>query len=289
MTQATTLIATAENFVSDVIEASSRLPVLVDFWAPWCGPCKQLMPILERLATEYSGRFTLAKVNTDEEQELAAQIGIRSLPTVVLFKNGKGVDHFMGVVPEARIKQMLDKHLPAAPAAPATPLEQARSLKGKGDFDGARQLLTDALTREPEDIPLRAELAEIHVMEGEFERARTLLSTLQAREPNHAAVKRLLALLTFSDVIAAHPDEDVLREHISRQPNDLDARHALAVHQLLAGEHADALTLWLSMMREDRSFKEDLARKSLVMSFELIGNTDPAVQQARREMARLLF
>ena len=122
--------------MTDVVEASGQTPVLVDFWAPWCGPCKQLMPILDRLAAQYAGRVKLAKVNTDEQQELAQQIGVRSLPTVVLFKDRTVVDHFIGVVPEAQIREMLDKHLPKTVDSP---VQQAQQLKAAGDFAGARR------------------------------------------------------------------------------------------------------------------------------------------------------
>jgi putative thioredoxin len=128
------LNVTSSNFMSTVVEASARTPILVDFWAPWCGPCKQLMPVLDRLAVEYSGRFVLAKVNTEEQQELAQQVGVRSLPTVMLFKDRSVVDHFIGIQPEPQIRAMLDKHLPKSSDSA---LNTAQSLKASGDFTGA--------------------------------------------------------------------------------------------------------------------------------------------------------
>jgi putative thioredoxin len=281
-----TTVVTADTFMTEVVETSARTPVLVDFWAPWCGPCKQLMPILDRLVEEYGGRFRLAKVNTDEQQELAQQLGIRSLPTVVLFKDRTSVDHFVGVVPEAQIRRLLDKHLPASSDAP---LERAQALKSHGDFSGARAIIESALANDGDNITYLTELAALHALDGDLDGARTELERLQGIEPNHAAVKRLAALLNFSDIIAAYPDVLSLRERVRSNTGDLDLRHALAVHQLLGGDVEPALQTWLDMMRNHRSYKNDLARRSLLQGFELIGDADPIVARTRKEMARLLF
>jgi putative thioredoxin len=282
------LTVTAANFMKEVVEGSATVPVLVDFWAPWCGPCRQLMPMLDRLAQEYGGRFRLVKVNTDEEQELAQQIGIRSLPTVVLFKDRTTVDHFIGVVPESQIRQMLDRHLPKAKTA-AGPLERAQAMKSAGEFSGARTLLEAALKADPDNIAFQTELAELRALEGDVEGARAELERLQGLQPTHAAVKRLAALLAFSDVVAAQPDVRALRERVATQPEDPELRHALAVHQLLGGDVEPALSTWLDMMQKHRGYKDDLARRSLVLAFELIGENDPIVGRTRRAMSRLLF
>jgi putative thioredoxin len=282
------LTVTAANFMTEVVEGSATVPVLVDFWAPWCGPCRQLMPVLDRLAQEYGGRFRLVKVNTDEEQELAQQIGIRSLPTVVLFKDRTTVDHFIGVVPESQIRQMLDRHLPKATAA-AGPHERAQAMKAAGDFSGARALLESTLRNDPDNIALQTELAELRALEGDLEGARAELERLQGLQPTHAAVKRLAALLAFSDVVAAQPDVRALRERVATRPDDPELRHALAVHQLLGGDVEPALSTWLDMMQKHRGYKDDLARRSLVLAFELIGENDPIVGRTRRAMSRLLF
>lgn len=277
---------TTKSFPADVIQESRRQPVLVDFWAPWCGPCRQLTPVLDRLAGEYGGRFKLAKVNTDEQQELAQQIGIRSLPTVVLFKDRTSVDHFVGVASEAQIRQMLDKHLPKLADGP---LERALSLKAAGEFGKARALLETALAGDVDNIVLQTELAELQALDGDLDSARAELERLQGVQPNHAAVKRLAALLAFSDVVASYPDVKALRERVAANPHDLELQHALAVHQLLGGDVEPALKTWLEMMREHRSYRDDLARRSLVLGFELIGEGDPIVAQTRRQMAKLLF
>jgi putative thioredoxin len=283
---AAALTVTAANFMTDVVEASGETPVLVDFWAPWCGPCRQLMPILDRLAGQYAGRVKLAKVNTDEQQELAQQIGVKSLPTVVLFKDRTVVDHFIGVVPESQIQGMLDKHLPKTVDSP---LQRAQQLKAAGDFAGSRQIVENELARDRENIELQTALAELQALDGDLDGARKELERLQGANPSHRAVKRLAALLAFSDVVAAYPDVRSLRERVAANPSDLDPKHALAVHQLLGGDVEPALLTWLEMMRDHRSHKDDLARRSLVLAFELIGEADPIVGQTRRAMSRMLF
>ena len=282
MSAATAFVATTENFMQEVVETSRQVPVLVDFWAPWCGPCKQLMPILDRLATAYAGRFKLAKVNTDEEPTLAQQIGIRSLPTVALFKDGNVVGHFVGVQSEAQIRALLDQHVQAV-TEEAKPLVE--DLRAGGDYASARQSLTAALERDPNNVELQVSLAELDATEGNLDAARSALSDLQNREPQHRAVKRLAARIAFSEVSAAHPDINALEQRAAQDP---EARSLRAVHALLAGDLPIAFDTWLDQMRTDRANKET-ARQRLVMAFDLIGEEEPAVTAARRAMAKLLF
>ncbi len=278
--------ATADNFLSDVVEASHVRPVLVDFWAEWCGPCKQLMPVLDRLADDYAGRFALAKVNTDEQQELAGSVGVRSLPTVALFKDGQVVDHFVGAVPETQVRQMLDKHLPP-PAQ--SPREQARALRSSGNVPAAIALLETELENQGDNLELVAELGELRVIGGEIESARRLHESLRAREPGAAPVKRLGLFLDLADGASAAPRNDDPEASPSTDPSDLDESFSLSVRRFLGGDIDGALQEWLTMLRSSQAKKDDRARKALLTAFELLDKNDPRVAQTRRTMAGLLF
>jgi putative thioredoxin len=278
--------ATSANFMTEVVEASRTTPVVVDFWADWCAPCRQLMPVLERLVAEYAGRFRLAKVNTDEEQAIAAQLGIRSLPTVVLFKDGAPVDHFMGALPESQVRDFLDRHVNTAQSDTLT---EIRSHRTRGDFAGAKALLEVELASRPEDPEVLGQLGEIEALLDDMSAARSRLEALQATEPQHAATRRLEALIAFRDVVTVHPDPHALQERLVRNAGDLEARHALAVHHLMAGRHQQAIDDLLAVLRQNAAHDDGRARASLLRAFDLIGSDDPLVGAARRELAKLLF
>lgn len=250
------IVATEQNFMQTVIEASSSKPVLVDFWAPWCGPCRTLMPMLDRIADDYAGRFTLAKVNTDEEQGIAGHFGIRSIPTVMLFHQGQVVDQFVGAQPESAIRAMLDRHV-AAPEAE----EREPGLK---------------------------ELAEAQLERRDAAAAADTIDRLASEQPEHPALAALRARLAFVEAALAHPDVVALRAALERNPADAAARHALAAHHALAGDYGTALSEWLELMRRDRAFGDDAARRSLLMAFDILGEGHELVASTRRRMASLL-
>ena len=250
------IVATDENFVQAVVEASRERPVLVDFWAPWCGPCRTLMPMLERIADEYAGRFTLAKLNTDESPGIAGHFGIRSIPTAMLFHGGEVVDQFVGVQPETVIRDLLDRHLDA-----------------RAQPEGSQDLRS---------------LAEAQLERRAASAAAAAIAALAAAQPEHPALGSLRARLAFLEASVAEPDVMSLRARLERDAGDAAARHALAAHHALAGDYATAVSEWLELMRRDRRFGDDLARRSLLGAFEVLGEGDPLVLSTRRRMASLL-
>lgn len=282
MTRQATAI-TARSFMRDVVEASLHLPVLVNFWAPGCAPCDQLTTTLDGLATQYVGRLRFTKVDTRDQQTLTRQLGIRALPTVVLFKGGTSVAHFTGMQSAAYIRHLFDQHLPQRID---NLLERIQLLKVNGHFTEARTLLTQALANEPDNILYRAESIALQVLDGDLQLARDRLRQLQAHCPRHPAVQRLNALLSFSEVIARQPDVRALRAQADSRPGHWHTRHALAVHQLLAGDVEPALQYWLTMLQHPAQAR--LAYRSLLHAFELIGDADPIVGLSRQQMAQLL-
>jgi putative thioredoxin len=255
--------ATVENFMTAVVEASNATPVLVDFWAPWCGPCRTLMPLLDRIADDYQGRFILAKVNTEEQPQLAAHFQIRSIPTVMLVHHGEVVDQFMGLQPEATIKAMLDRHVPPA----ATAAETATA---------------------PEPAARPQDLAARLLDQRDVTAAAAAIDALEQAEASHPALKALRARLAFVETANARPDFMGLRAALEADPADVASRHALAAHHALAGDFGTALAEWLELMRRDRKFGDDAGRRSLLQAFELLGEQEPLVAQYRRRMAALL-
>jgi len=278
--------ATTETFETEVLQKSLQTPVLVDFWATWCGPCKTLGPILEKLAGEYHGAFELAKVDVDKEQQIAAAFQIRSVPTVFLVKDGQIVDGFPGALPEGQLREFLAQHgvtpadAPAdidaeAEAVPLDPLSQVAALR-------------EAIAADPDKAELKLDLALALIKTGAVAEAGPLLDSLPANLATDDRAVRARARLDFHTALADAPPADTLAARVQADGNDLDARHLLGIHRLLAGQDEAALEQFLEMLRIDRGYREGLPRKALIDAFRVVEDED-LVGRYRRRMSSLLF
>lgn len=276
--------ATTETFEAEVLQKSLQVPVLVDFWATWCGPCKTLGPILEKLAGEYNGAFELAKVDVDKEQQIAAAFQIRSVPTVFLVKGGQLVDGFPGALPEGQLREFLKQHGIEPAAAQAVADEPAAVL----DPHAQVLALRNAIEAEPDKDELKLDLALALLKIGAAGEAEQLLSALPANLATDDRTVRAQARLGFAAALKDAPPVEVLETAIAADPDDLRARHLLGVHRLVAGESEAALEQFLEMLRRDRGFDDGLARKSLIDAFRVVED-EALVAAYRRKMSSLLF
>jgi len=277
--------ATRETFQRLAIERSAEVPVLVDFWAAWCGPCRSLMPMLASLAEEFGGRFELVKVNTDEERELAGEFGIRSLPTVMVLREGRIVDQFMGAQPESAIRALLDRHLPR-PSESA--LAHAATLRAAGDARDALSIVDEALAADPTDTRaavLRAELLLDLERLDEFEQAVAALPADTRQDP---AIEAARARAGFVRYAAGAAPLDTLRAAVDTDPADCRARVALAARLVLAGDHAAAMEELLEVVRRDRRFDEEAGRRMLLALFRVLGADSALARTGRARLASLL-
>jgi len=271
------------TFPSLVLERSHEVPVLVDFWAPWCGPCRVLKPILEKLSEEYGGRFLLAKVNSDENAALAARYGVRGIPNVKAFRHGELVDEFTGALPERAVREFIERLLPS----PADDLlREAAQLRGRGDLAAALQRLEAAAALAPNDDEVKRALVEVLIELGRLEEAQAQLDAISTAGRLDEATKRLVTRLEFAR--AAAEDEMALRERLARNPDDMEARLRLAKHLVAAGHYAQGMDELLEMVRRDRRWNDEAARKTLLSVFELLGD-DPLVAEYRRKLASVLY
>lgn len=274
---------TQQNF-AELMEASFQVPVLVDFWASWCQPCQMLMPVLAALADEYQGKFILAKLNTEEEQELAMQFAIRSIPTIKLFRDGQPVDGFMGVQPEGQIRAMLDRHVARESDVE---VDDAMDLLQAGNTDAAIARLNRALEADPDNTRITLALAEAQAVSGNVDAAAATLDSLPAGERDKPAVATLRNRLFFAGQIANAPEAAALESRLADNADDHEARLKLALRKVVEGDYDAAMDLLLELMRKDRAYGDDAGRKSLLKVFDLLGD-DPRVGLYRRRMASLL-
>lgn len=277
---------TAADFESVVIQGSLERPVLVDFWADWCAPCRQLMPILSRLADEFRGQFLLAKVDTEAEQALAAQAGIRSLPTVQLYKGGQPVDQFMGALPEGQIREFLARHISRESDRL---LDQARDALAGRDLGAAAALIERAEREDPDNTRVFVAKVELKAAEGDAQGALAMLERTPLEltdDPNLAALRGRLA---FSAAVTEAPSMEALSSILAEDPNNSKARYQLAARQVLADDLEAALENLLTLLRRDRQYGDDAARKGMLAVFDLLGGGGELVTRYRAKLLSSLY
>jgi putative thioredoxin len=284
--------ANLESFAADVLDASREVPVIVDFWAPWCGPCKQLGPALEKLVNEAKGAVRLVKVNIDENPEIAQQLRIQSIPTVYAFRNGQPVDGFMGALPESQLRAFMQQLTGgSAGASPAgDTLDAADAAFASGDIALAAQAYAQVLQDEPGHPRAVAGLARCYLHSGDVERAKNTLGLVRpdgAGDETIRAVEAELKLKEQSSQAAGHVGE--LVSLLETQPDNHQARFDLALALDGKGERETAMDVLLELVRRDRTWNDDAARKHLVTLFEAMGPTDPRTIAARRKLSSILF
>jgi putative thioredoxin len=282
--------ATAATFEAEVLQASLQTPVLVDFWAPWCGPCKTLGPVLEKLAADYNGAFRLAKVDVDAEAQLAGAFQVRSIPTVFLVKDGQLVDGFPGALPEGQLREFLKHHgiEPAAAddTAQATAGDEAPAAPVDPHAEVVR--LRHAVAESPDKDELKLDLALALLQTGAAREAEHMLDALPANLSTDDRAQRARARLGFSALLADAPPPEVLEAAIASNPDDLQARHLLGVHRVVGGEAEAGLAQFIEILQRDRGFGDGLAKQRLIDSFRIIEDAE-LVGRYRRRMSSLLL
>jgi putative thioredoxin len=278
--------ATELTFEADVIRASLTTPVLVDFWAAWCGPCKSLTPILEKVVASYNGAVRLAKVDTDAEMQLAAAFGVRSLPTVVLVKDGQMIDGFMGALPESAVREFLQRHIVANVAEEQNDTAPAPAAVEPPERAIAR--LQQEIAAAPNKPELKLDLALAFMRAGLADAAQTELDALPPNLAEDAKAKRLRHQLDFARALENAPDLATLYARVQQDPADHTARDLLGVRLLIEGEAAAGLEEFLTILRTQRDWNDGLAKKRLIAAFATLEDED-LVGTYRRKMASLLF
>ncbi len=285
---------TTQTFVADVIEASRKVPVIVDFWAPWCGPCKQLTPVLEKVVKAARGAVRLVKMNIDDHPEVAGQLGVQSIPAVFAFKNGQPIDGFMGALPESQVKAFIQRLVGpgaggGADADEMPGLEEAKAAFDAGDVGGAAARFAAILQADPENVDAVGGLAKCYIAAGDFGRAEQTLALVSPAKQTAEAYLSAKAALELAKKAGPKPDIAGLEQAVSANPGDWDARFKLAIALNAKGKRQQAMDQLFEIVRKDRAWNDDGARKQLVEFFEAWGAKDPLTQAGRQRLSSLLF
>ncbi|MGZ5851209.1 MAG: thioredoxin [Hyphomicrobium sp.] len=281
---------TTAGFVKDVIEASRSVPVIVDFWAAWCGPCKQLTPLLEKIVKSYGGKVRLVKLNVDEHPAIAGQLRIQSLPTVYAFRDGRPLDGFVGGQPESTIRTFIDRIVGEEQQADlATVLASAEQALEEGDVQSAAEIFAAVLQEDKQNPAALASLARCYLQTGDVARAEQTIALVPPDQKNVAAVERVKAALELARKANQTDNRDALLSRLAANPADHQARFDLAVASAARGEKETAVEHLLDLVRRDRNWNEQAARKQLVQLFDAWGPKDPATVDGRRRLSSLLF
>jgi putative thioredoxin len=281
---------TTNSFRQDVIAESMHQPVLVDFWAPWCGPCKQLTPIIEKAVKAAGGKVKLVKMNIDEHPQIAGQLGVQSIPAVFAFDRGQPVDGFMGALPESQIKAFIERLVgPVGPGAIEELLAEAASRVDEGDAAGAAELYAAVLAEEPENTTALAALSKLHLQLGDLEGAKRFLDMVPKASAKDPAVAGARAAIEIAEQAGSVGDLADLERRVASNPDDHQARFDLAIGLNAKNKRDEAAEQLLAIVKRDRTWNEDGARKQLVQFFEAWGPTDPATLAGRRRLSSILF
>jgi putative thioredoxin len=280
---------TTKDFLRDVIEASREVPVLVDFWATWCGPCRQLTPILEKAVRAAKGAVRLVKLNIDEHPQIPGQMGVQSIPAVFAFQDGRPVDGFMGALPESRVNDFIARLIGDSAGDTAADLEAAEAALSAGDVNSAAQLFGEVMQKDRENAQALAGLAKCYIKTGDLARAEQTLALVPPAKADSSPVASARAALELARKTPAAGDIETLRAKLAADPKDPQARFDLALALNAKGDRSGALDELLAVVAKNRSWNDDAARKQLLQLFDAWGPADPSTIAGRQRLSSLLF